>query len=145
MLSEIAGADQFGEAAMVWIKAASIAIEILAVVVIVTATVYTLGRYLYRLSARRTDGDWNHELKIGLGKSLLIGLEVLVAADVVRTVAMELTFETVAVLGLLVLIRTFLGWALIVEIEGRWPWQNQPAAPNAHGPQQQPTPPDRIV
>jgi uncharacterized membrane protein len=62
-------------------------------------------------------------LKQSLGRSLLLGLEILVAADVVRTVALEATLESVAVLGLLVLIRTFLSWALVVEIEGRWPWQ----------------------
>jgi hypothetical protein len=54
---------------------------------------------------------------------LLLGLEFLVAGDVVRTVALEPTLTNVAVLGLLVLIRTFLGWSLAVEIEGRWPWQ----------------------
>jgi uncharacterized membrane protein len=56
---------------------------------------------------------------------LLLGLEILVAADIVRTVALEATLESVAVLGLLVLIRTFLSWALVVEIEGRWPWQSE--------------------
>ncbi|HRA68965.1 MAG TPA: DUF1622 domain-containing protein, partial [Caldilinea sp.] len=64
-----------------------------------------------------------HELKVSLGKSLLLGLEVLVAADVIHTVALEATPQSVIVLGLLVLIRTFLSWALVVEIEGRWPWQ----------------------
>jgi len=58
-----------------------------------------------------------------LGKTLLLGLEFLVAADVVRTVALEPTLTNVAVLGLLVVIRTFLSWSLTVEIEGRWPWQ----------------------
>ena len=57
-----------------------------------------------------------------MGKSLLLGLEILVAADVVRTVALDATLNSVAVLGLLVLIRTFLSWSLVVEIEGRWPW-----------------------
>jgi uncharacterized membrane protein len=60
-----------------------------------------------------------------LGRSLLLGLEFLVAADVVRTVALEPTLSNVAVLGLLVLVRTFLSWTLTVEIEGRWPWQAQ--------------------
>jgi hypothetical protein len=46
-----------------------------------------------------------------------------VAADVIRTVALEPTLQNVMILGLLVLIRTFLGWALVVEIEQRWPWQ----------------------
>jgi uncharacterized membrane protein len=54
---------------------------------------------------------------------LLIGLEVLVAADIVRTVALDPTLESVAVLGLLVLIRTFLSWSVVVEIDHRWPWQ----------------------
>ena len=51
--------------------------------------------------------------------------ETAVAADVVRTVALEPTLKNVGVLGLLVLIRTFLSWSLTVEIEGRWPWQSR--------------------
>ena len=47
------------------------------------------------------------------------------AADIIRTVALDPTLQSVAVLGLLVLIRTFLSWALVVEIEGAWPWQTQ--------------------
>lgn len=58
-----------------------------------------------------------------LGQWLLLGLELLVAADVIRTVALDLTLERVAGLGLLVIVRTFLSWALVVEMEGRWPWQ----------------------
>jgi uncharacterized membrane protein len=54
---------------------------------------------------------------------LLLGLEFLVAGDVVRTVALEPTLNSVAVLGLLVVVRTFLSWSLAVEIERRWPWQ----------------------
>jgi uncharacterized membrane protein len=63
------------------------------------------------------------QLKRHLGRTLLLGLEILVAADIVRTVALEATLESVLVLALLVLVRTFLSWALEVEIEGRWPWQ----------------------
>lgn len=128
MLSNLLAASGFGQAAMSWIKAASLVIEVLAVVIIISATLFTLGRYLLRALLQRGQGDPHHELQHGLARSLLVGLEVLVAADVVRTVAMELTFESVAVLGLLVLIRTFLGWALIVELQGRWPWQPAPAA-----------------
>lgn len=53
-----------------------------------------------------------------------LGLEVLVAADIVHTVALKATLESVFVLGLLVLVRTFLSWALVVEMEGRWPWRS---------------------
>jgi uncharacterized membrane protein len=55
----------------------------------------------------------------------MLGLELLVAADVIRTVALEPTFQSVGVLGLLVLIRIVLGWSLVVEIEGHWPWQTK--------------------
>jgi hypothetical protein len=58
-----------------------------------------------------------------MGRSLLLGLEFLVAGDVVRTVALDATLNNVEVLGLLVLIRTFLAWSLAVEMERRWPWQ----------------------
>ena len=58
----------------------------------------------------------------------MIGLEILVAADIIRTVALEPTLTNVAILGILVLVRTFLSWSLVVEIEGRWPWQAARAA-----------------
>jgi uncharacterized membrane protein len=61
------------------------------------------------------------------GRSILLGLEVLVAGDIIRTVALQPTMENLAVLGLLVLIRTFLAWSLEVEIDGRWPWQRAQA------------------
>ena len=56
-------------------------------------------------------------------RSILLGLEFLVAADIIRTVAVQPSLENVAVLGLIVLIRTFLSFALEVEIQGRWPWK----------------------
>ncbi|MEQ4519527.1 DUF1622 domain-containing protein [Pseudarthrobacter sp. B907] len=62
-----------------------------------------------------------------LGRSILLGLELLVAADIIRTVAITPTFESVAVLAVIVLIRTFLSFSLELEITGRWPWQKQPA------------------
>jgi uncharacterized membrane protein len=57
------------------------------------------------------------------GRSILLGLEFLVAADIIRTVAVQPSLENVAVLGLIVLIRTFLSFSLEVEIDGRWPWR----------------------
>ena len=62
-------------------------------------------------------------LRRDLGKAILIGLELLVAADIVRSVALDATFASVGVLGLIVLVRTFLSWSLEVEINGTWPWQ----------------------
>lgn len=63
-----------------------------------------------------------------LGRSILLGLELLVAADIIRTVAVTPTFESLGVLGLIVLIRTFLSFSLQLEITGRWPWQKRKAA-----------------
>jgi len=61
--------------------------------------------------------------RIQIVRSLILGLEVLVAGDVIRTVAISPTLDSVAVLGAIVLIRCFLSWSLTLEIEGRWPWQ----------------------
>ena len=68
-------------------------------------------------------GNAYEQFKARLGKALLLGLEFLVAADIIRTVALEPTLQNVMILGLLVIIRTFLSWSLVVEIEGRWPWR----------------------
>jgi uncharacterized membrane protein len=106
-----------------FIEWAAVAIELLAVAVIVGAVAVmamTRGtaRFLFKLENQSAYENYNHQL----GKALLLGLELLVAADVVRTVALEATLTNVAVLGLLVGVRTFLSWSMTVEIEGRWPW-----------------------
>lgn len=61
--------------------------------------------------------------RVSVAKSLLLGLELLVAADIIRTVALDTSPTNVATLAVLVLVRTFLSWTLTVEIESRWPWQ----------------------
>jgi uncharacterized membrane protein len=58
-----------------------------------------------------------------MGRAILLGLEVLVAADIVRTVAFTPTLASVTVLAIVVAIRTFLSWSLALELDGRWPWQ----------------------
>ncbi len=65
------------------------------------------------------------KFKIDIGRAMLLGLEVLIAADIVKTVALEPTAENLIALGLLILVRTFLSWTLALEIEGRWPWQSE--------------------
>jgi uncharacterized membrane protein len=123
MLFTMISSSEFGNAILVWVEYAALFIELLAVTIIIVATSGVLGRYFVRRVIRRTKEDHYHQLKVSLGKALLLGLEILVAADIVRTVALELTLESVMVLGLLVLIRTFLSWALVVEIDGHWPWR----------------------
>lgn len=73
-------------------------------------------------------GDWSssfRKYRASLGRSILIGLEMLVAADIAGTVVAPLDLERIAALGLIVLIRTFLSLSLEVEIRGRWPWQGR--------------------
>jgi uncharacterized membrane protein len=106
------------------IEWAALGIEILGAIVIfagVMRVAITRGtvRFLAKLDEPGAYDSYKHQI----GRSLLLGLEFLVAADVIRTVALEPTLDNVAVLGLLVLVRTFLSWSLTVEIEGRWPWQ----------------------
>lgn len=103
------------------IEFAAVAIELLAVTVIVVAILHATLRYLLHLQQRRESAYDRY--KVYLGKALLLGLEFLVAADIVRTVALEATLLSVGLLAILVVVRTVLSWALVVEIEGRWPWQ----------------------
>jgi uncharacterized membrane protein len=113
-----------GEVILEWIEYAALAIEVLAVAIIVVFIFSSIIHYF--ISGIRHPEEQLQQykkLKYNLGRTLLLGLEILVAADIVRTVALESTLESVAILGLLVLVRTFLSWALIVEIEGHWPWQ----------------------
>jgi uncharacterized membrane protein len=124
MLFDIISRSEIGNQILVWIEYAALLIEILAVTIIIVAIIVALARYLFRYATQRTADNLYHQLKVSLGKALLLGLEFLVAADIVRTVALEATLESVIVLGLLVLIRTFLSWSLVVEIEGHWPWRH---------------------
>jgi uncharacterized membrane protein len=113
-------------AAIEW---AALGIEVLGAVVIVAGVLrvaITRGtvRFLFKLDDPGAYGSYKQQM----GRSLLLGLEFLVAGDVVRTVALEPTLLNVSVLGLLVLVRTFLSWSLAVEIEGHWPWQSRAIA-----------------
>jgi uncharacterized membrane protein len=103
------------------IEIAAKGIEVLAVAVIVIAILHGSIRFL--LSINNKPENAYERYKNHLGKGLLLGLEFLVAADVVRTVVLEPTLQNVMILGLLVVIRTFLSWSLVVEIEGHWPWR----------------------
>ena len=97
-------------------------IEIFGVVIIVTGIAWSTYRQL-----RQPILQDSNVYKIRIGRSLLLGLEVFVAADIIKTVAHELTFLSLGLLAGLVLVRTFLSGTLSLEIEGRWPWQREPS------------------
>jgi uncharacterized membrane protein len=78
--------------------------------------------FLLRVSdADRRAGSY-HELRRNLGRSILLGLEVLIIADIIRTIVIDQTFESVTVLGVIVVIRILLSFSLEVEMDGVWPW-----------------------
>jgi uncharacterized membrane protein len=107
-----------------WIEMASVGIEALAIVIIVGSVTFGSVRFLLHLSKQAADPYRTYKELIG--RALLLGLEFLVAADVIRTVALELTPRNIGMLGALVVIRTFLSWSVVVETEGHWPWQSGP-------------------
>ena len=120
------------------------AIELTGIAVMIVGGLVAVGAFLLRLvrpdgrrpaasalapGATRVDGgragfgERYRELRADLGRAILLGLEFLVAGDIVGTVAIEPTFRTLGVLALIVAIRTFLSFTLELEITGRWPWQ----------------------
>ena len=105
------------------IEWAATGIELATVLIIVFASVFGSARFLFHVTQRVPDAF--SQYKVRLGKMLILSLEFLVAADIIRTVVLEPTISNAALLGLLVLIRTFLSWSLSVEIEGRWPWETK--------------------
>jgi uncharacterized membrane protein len=107
-----------------WIEMASMGIELLAVAIIVGSVTFGSARFVLHLSKQAADPYRTYKELIG--RSLLLALEFLVAADVIRTVAFELTPRNISMLGALVVIRTFLSWSIVVETEGHWPWRSGP-------------------
>ena len=105
------------------IEVAALLIELLAVGIIVLATAAATIVYVRKLLTHKAGLTGYEQYKVRLGRALLLGLEILVAADIVRTVALEPSLTNVGILALLVLIRTFLSWSLVIEIEHRWPWR----------------------
>ena len=99
-------------------------IDAAGVAVIVIGAVLATAKYGQALLVHR-DGTAFRLYRRRLGQAILLGLEFLVAADIIRTVAIAPTFESVGVLAIIVLIRTFLSMTLELEINGRWPWQQE--------------------
>lgn len=97
------------------------AIEALGVLVIVGGIGVATTHFARQLRSNAEQAYRNYRRQ--LARSIILGLEFLIAGDIIRTVVVENTLENVAVLGLIIVIRTFLSMALHLEVEGRWPWQ----------------------
>ncbi|GHA09782.1 DUF1622 domain-containing protein [Oceanisphaera arctica] len=104
------------------ISIAGYAIEAVGVLVVVVGSM--LSSFVFIRSFRQLpEGIAYRTYRRQLGRSIILGLEFLIAGDIIRTVIVADTLENVAVLGMIILIRTFLGLTLHLEVEGRWPWQ----------------------
>jgi len=108
--------DKIGEV----IDAAGVAVIVVGMLISSGAAVLELGRH--------ETGIYRH-FRQQLGRTILLGLELLVVGDIVRTVAVQPTLIGVAILAIIVLIRTFLSFSLEVELTGWWPWQRKPVQP----------------
>jgi uncharacterized membrane protein len=107
------------------------------VLLVVAGALLATGRYV--LATQGTpDGRSYRVYRQDLGRAILLGLEFLVAGDIIRTVVVSPTLQNVFVLGLIVVIRTFLSMALELELEGRWPWQRAEGLPAGVAPPAEP-------
>ena len=108
-------------AVAVWV---AIGFEIVGVAVIIGGFFYALAA---GIAARGKSGYRGPYITVRnlFGRGVLLGLEILVAADLVRTITVSPTLDNLLALGLLVIIRTFLSWSFEVELEGMWPWRKR--------------------
>ena len=101
-------------------------VDVVGITIILVGVMGSSVQFLRRM--RRDVGDAYRLYRVGLGRAILLGLEFLIAGDIIRTVATSPTFQSVGILGSIVLIRTFLSLALNLEVEGRLPWQGSAKA-----------------
>ena len=96
-------------------------LEFLGVLLITAGICYALFKYIFKLQDQKTRNF--DTLRQDIGKSILLGLEILVGADIIATVITEPSMDKVLTLGIIILIRTLLSFSLQVELEGKFPWQ----------------------
>ena len=104
-------------------------VEILGVATVVVGLAAALVSGALRLLGGDGPGSVYRTIRAVFARSILLALVFLVAADIIRTVAVQPSLENVAVLGLIILIRTFLSFSLEVELDGRWPWARASSGP----------------
>jgi uncharacterized membrane protein len=97
-------------------------VDVAGVLIVFTGAGMAVLRFLSGPDADGADGSFR-VFRMELAKAILLGLEFLVAGDIIRTVAVSPSLQNVLVLGLIVLVRTFLSFTMQLELEGQWPWQ----------------------
>ncbi|WP_372919450.1 DUF1622 domain-containing protein [Salegentibacter sp.] len=105
------------------IEITALVIEVIGILVLVFGTFLAMGRYAFKLQGE--DIRSFQKIREEIGRSILLGLEILIAADIIATVVYDAQMEQILKLGLIILIRTFLSFTLEIEIEGKLPWKQE--------------------
>jgi len=105
-----------------YLEKAGYAISLFAVAVIIVGFAIAAWRYARRFRGTTQENNFE-QFKVELGSALMLGLEILVLADVIETIAVTPTFVSLALLAAIVIVRTVVSWSLTLETEGCWPWQ----------------------
>lgn len=126
MFEEIILHSNIGETILEIIEVLIFFIELLVALFLAYAVFASFFQFIFLKKTEKTPEEKRFQkVRHKLAHSLLLGLEMLIAADIIQTVVLESSSESILMLGLLVLIRTFLSWSLTIEIEGRWPWKGE--------------------
>lgn len=105
-----------------FMEKAAEAISLFAVAAIIVGLVVSLVRYARRYGSTERKDNFKR-FQVEFGKVLLLGLEILILADVIESITVPLTFKALAVLATIIVVRTAVSWNLALSVEGRWPWQ----------------------
>lgn len=111
-----------------YLEQASAVISLFAVAVIVAGFALASARYAFRFREVKLEQNFK-QFTIELGRALMLGLEILVLADVIESITVAPTFQSLGVLAFLVVVRTAVSWTLTLTTEGRWPWQTSAEDP----------------
>jgi len=109
----------------IWVETVTVMVEFVGISVILLGIVFGFGELLHDFVRHRQVPHRYELLRSRIGKALLLGLEILVAADVIKTVSIELTLQNLLILAVLIVIRTALGWTLFLDLESHLPWQKR--------------------
>ena len=113
------------------VKWVAVGIESIAIAIIVVGAITTTLIFVVRVFREGALDECYPKFRSDFGKAILLGLEFLIASDIVGTVAVGPTFQDLGILALLVVIRTLLSFSLELEITGRWPWQSAADSPKS--------------
>ena len=96
--------------------------EVAGVAVLVVGSVWAMVRLVTDVAGGRRSAAYER-VRMGVGRAILLGLEILIIADIVQTITIDTTIQSAVTLGIIVLVRTFLSFSLEIELEGVFPWR----------------------